>query len=398
MLRSALLIAVVVVGCVPQTDLAAMGAAGGARGRGDGGGVRLVDPAAGAVGVPRNLAAVWLGFAGPVSVPDGALRLGGAAGPVPVGEPAVADCPDGSPGLCVKMDVQAVLEPAHTYVISLAPGVEGLDGTTIAPGEVGQFDTALNDDRVPPAINGLTVTPSGPCVLVAFQTDEPAEATVHVDGEGIARVVPAGAGASEFAAAIFLGDLAGGTMVTVSVAAVDRAGNEATSAAVPLAIPVGLLPLAITEIHANPTGPEPAQEFVEVRNLGGQAVNVGGLAIADAKGMDTLPEVSVEPGAYALIVPGGFDPASAKDTPPLPGTALVRVDSRIGSDGLSNGGEAVRLLSVTGAVISSYGAAIDVSATAWAGQSVHRVPETACDQPPSWTQRPLPATPGWGAP
>lgn len=397
MLRCGLLLTVLAAGCAPQTDLAPAAGAAGTKDQG-GAGARLVDPAPGATGVPRNLAAVWLGFAAPVSAPEGALRLAGAAGLVPVGEPAVGDCPDGGPGLCVRIDVEGLLDAAQTYVVSLGPGVQRLDGGTVAPGEVGQFDTAVNDDRVPPTISGLAVTPSGPCVLVAFQTDEPAEATVHIDGAGLARVVPAGAGASQFSAALLLGDVPGGTTVDVSVAAADRAGNQATSAAVPLTIPQGLLPLAITEIHANPSGPEPAQEFVELRNLGGQAVNVGGLAIADAKGMDALPETNVEPGAYALIVSSGFDPASAKDTPPLAGTALVRVDSRIGSDGLSNGGEAIRLLASGGAVISSYSAAIDVSATAWAGQSVHRVPETACDQAASWTQRPLPATPGWAAP
>lgn len=365
---------------------------------GAGAGARLVDPPAGSVGVPRNLAAVWLGFAGPVSVPDGALRLDGAAGLVPVGEPAVGACPDGGAGLCVKVPVQDQLESAQTYVVSLAPGVEDLDGAVIAPGEVGQFDTAVNDDRIPPAISALAVTPSGPCVLLAFQTDEPAEATVHVEGDGVTRVVAAGAGATQFSAAIFLGDLPGGTAVAISVAVSDRAGNQAMSAAVPLAIPDDLLPLVITEVHANPAGPEPGQEFVEVRNPGTEAVSVGGLSIADAKGMDALPETVIEAGGYALIVPSGYDPASAKDTPPLAGTPLLRVDSRIGSDGLSNGGEAIRLLSAGGGVISSYSAAVDVSATAWSGQSVHRVPETACDQAPSWTQRPLPATPGWGPP
>lgn len=398
MLRWALVLPVLFAGCVPQTDLAASGGSGGTNGGGGDAGARLVDPPAGAAGVPRNLAAVWLGFAAPVSVPEGALRLGGAAGLVPVGEPAVGDCPDGSSGLCVRLDVQGPLDAAQTYVVSLAPGVQQLDGAPVTPSEVGQFATAVSDDLQPPSITALAVTPSGPCVLVAFQTDEPAAAAVHVDGPGISRVVPAGAGVSQFSVALFVGDVPGGTTVALSVAAADRAGNLATSAAVPLTTPEGLLPLAITEVHANPAGPEPAQEFVELRNLGAQAVSLGGLGIADAKGMDALPEASLAPGAYALVVPSGFDPASAKDTAPLTGTTLVRVDSRLGSDGLSNGGEAIRLLSSGGAVISSYSAAIDVSATAWAGQSVHRVPETACDQSPSWTQRPLPATPGWGAP
>jgi len=398
MVRWGLALVSSIVACVPQTDLAGMG--GGGMTANAGTSVRLVDPTAGAVGVPRNLSSVWLGFAGPVSVPDGALRLGGATGLVPVGGPVVGDCPDGAAGLCVRLDVQGTLEAAQTYVVSLGPGVEALDGggVVLPPGEVGQFDTAVNEDRVAPTIRALTVMPSGPCVLVAFETDEPAEASVHVDGAGVALTVPAGAGATTFAAALPLGELTGGTMVTISVTAADRAGNQATSAAVPLVVPAGLLPLAITEIHANPAGPEPAQEFVEVRNLGPSALNVGGLALADAKGMDSLPDTVIEAGAYALIVPSGFDPASPKDTPPLAGTSLVRVDTRLGSDGLSNGGEPVRLLAMDGTVISSYSAAVDVSATAWAGQSVHRVPESACDQAPSWTQRPLAATPGWGAP
>ena len=372
MVRWALPLAIATLACVPQTDLAGMGSGGMTANAVTG--VRLVDPAAGAVDVPRNLSSVWLGFGGPVSVPDGALRLGGAAGLVPVGPPEVGDCPDGTAGLCVRMDVQDALEAAQTYIVSLGPGVEALDGAAVPAGEIGQFDTAVNEDRVAPSITGLTVVPSGPCVLVAFQTDEPAQASVHVDGDGIGRVVPAGAGATQFAAAIPLGDLPGGTAVAISVTATDRAGNQATSAAVPLALPAGLLPLAITEIHANPAGPEPAQEFVEVRNLGASALNAGGLAIADAKGMDSLPDAVIEAGAYALIVASGFDPASPKDTPPLAGTLLLRVDARLGSDGLSNGGEAVRLLSADGTVISSYSAAMDVSATAWAGQSVHRVP------------------------
>jgi len=184
----------------------------------------------------------------------------------------------------------------------------------------------------------------------------------------------------------------------VVVGAQDRAGNRAEAPTVTLTIPDGLLPLALTEIHANPAGTEPTQEFVELRNLGATTIELAGLAIADSKGMDTLPATLLEPGAYALIVASGFDPASPKDTPPRAGTPLVRVDSKLGSDGLSNGGEAVRLLAPTGTVISSYSAALDVSASAWAGQSVHRVPEDACDQAASWTRRPLPATPGWGAP
>ncbi|HVR62307.1 MAG TPA: hypothetical protein VMU50_10435, partial [Polyangia bacterium] len=71
---------------------------------------------------------------------------------------------------------------------------------------------------------------------------------------------------------------------------------------------------------------------------------------------------------------------------------------RIGSDGLSNTGEVVRLRAAGGpdaAIFSSYGGWVDVSAKAWAGSSVRRAPDDACDRPDSWNRTPLPATPGW---
>jgi hypothetical protein len=361
-------------------------------------GASLVLPAAGATGVPRNLAAFWVRFTGPVSFPDGALTLGGAAGAVMLAQPVVGDCPDGGAGLCVQVGVADELAPASSYVVGIGDGLEDAAGAPLPAGVVGRFDTAADVDLIPPAISGLTVVPSGPCVLVSFQTDENAEAGVRIEGSDASRAISAGAGRTQFSLAVSIADLPGGSAVAIIATAADRAGNRAESAAVPLTVPLGLLPLAITELLANPAGTEPTQEFVELRNLGEDAVELGGLAIADAKGMDTLPPTTLAAGAYALVVASGFDPASAKDTPPLAGTPLVRVDSRIGSDGLSNGGEAVRLLSADGVVISSYSAAIDVSATAWSGKSVHRVPEGACDQEPSWTRIPSPPTPGWGAP
>ncbi len=388
--------------CVPATDLAGQGTGkegGQAPGQpGGGAGATLVDPAPGATDVPPNLAAFWMRFAGPISLPPGAVTLTAGAGAVPIEAPVAGDCPDDGPGLCVKVVVDGPLAAAERYEVALGAGVEAADGTRLPPGAVGQFETVANVDLVAPVITALSLSPSGPCLLATFQTDEPAAASLRIESVDLSRVVSAGAGIAQFSVAISLGDFAAGSVVTVTVEVTDRAGNRAASPGVPLNVPLGLMPLAITEVHANPAGAEPTQEFVELRNLGAAAVDVGGLAIADAKGMDTLPAAVLAPGAYALVVAAGFDPASAKDTPPLPGTSLVRVDSRIGSDGLSNSGEPLRLLSAGGVVISSYSAAIDVSASAWSGRSVHRVPEDACDQAPSWTQRPSPATPGWGPP
>src|SRR5204863_8748767 len=103
------------------------------------------------------------------------------------------------------------------------------------------------------------------------------------------------------------------------------------------------------------------------------------------------------PGAYALVGTSAYDPGNPADAQPRAGTQLVRVDGRLGADGLSNGGEPVRLMRGEQVVSSSVGW-IDVSSVAWAGKSVHRLVQTACDRRDAWNRTPLPATPGDGPP
>ena len=75
----------------------------------------------------------------------------------------------------------------------------------------------------------------------------------------------------------------------------------------------------------------------------------------------------------------------------------MRVDTRIGADGLSNSGEAVQLVQGD-AVVSSYGGWVSVSAGSWNGNAVHRLVQTACDRSDAWNHTPLPPTPGAGPP
>jgi hypothetical protein len=295
--------------------------------------------------------------------------------------------------------VLAPLAPSASYLVALGDGLVTGDGGPIAGGPVAEFGTAAEVDLHAPGIDGLAVEPAGPCVNVRFETDEPATATVTLAGDGLRQDVAAGAGARQFSLAAPLGAFPPATALELTVAVRDRAGNTAASPAVPLTTPAGLLPLAITEVHANAAGPEPAQEFVEIRNLGGAPVELGAVAIADARGMDLLPAGTLASGAYALIVPSGFDAAAAAGLGLGGGTPLVRVDARIGGDGLGNSGEVTELRAVAdGALISGYRFPVDVSAAGWSGKSVHRVPEDACDQQASWTRAPADATPGRGPP
>ena len=72
--------------------------------------------------------------------------------------------------------------------------------------------------------------------------------------------------------------------------------------------PVALPPIAITEVLANPKGPEPQQEFVELRNLGDADVPLGGLRLQDSKGGDDLPAETLAAGGYALVVTSTLRP------------------------------------------------------------------------------------------
>jgi hypothetical protein len=383
------------LGCAPETELVGQGGAGSAPGTGPppgAAGAVLVDPTPGASGVPVNLAALVIRFPGAVTLPDGALR---ACGEVPVSAAEPVDC-DGA-GACYRAALGAELPPSTSCQVELADG--GLDGggQPLAAGLIGLFDTAAAADETPPVLTAVTVALAGPCLSVQFSTDEPATGEIVLAAGDVETVASAGAGQTSFDAAIPLGGLPAASVASVTVRATDRAGNVAEASPVSFQTPPPLPPLAITEVLANAAGPEPAQEYVELRNLGADPVSLDGLAIDDSKGGDALPADTLPGGAYALVVTSTYDPQEGSDPPPRAGTLLVRVDSRIGSDGLSNGGEAVRLM-LGDAVVSSYGGWVDVSASSWSGKSVHRLIDSACDRPDAWNRTPLPPTPGWGPP
>jgi hypothetical protein len=355
----------------------------------------LLDPMAGAVGVPANLAAVIVRFAGPVDWGEAGISVcDGSAGPVASSPPVEVPC-DG--GACYRTDLGAPLPAATTCEVAIGEGITDAAGKPIAAGVIGVFDTAAAPDQVPPTLAAITIDVAGPCLTVGFSTDEPATGTVVIEAGDARLETPAGVGSTTFSVSIPLAPLPPETAATVTVTAVDRAGNLAASSAMPFLTPAALPPIAITEVLANAAGPEPAQEYVELRNLGDASVDLSGLRLEDSKGSDDLPAETLPAGVYALVVPSGYDPGQGQDPPPRAGTALLRVDSRLGADGLSNSGERVRLMRGD-AVVSSYGGWVDVSASSWAGKGVHRLVQTACDRPDAWNRTPLEATPGAGPP
>jgi hypothetical protein len=375
--------------CTPETDLT--GAGPGAPEPGAAAAGTLVDPLAGAADVPVNLTGVTLRFAAPVSLPAAALAVCGQA------PTAVADAAACDGGTCYTAALGAPLPPRTSCRVELGAGAADGAGRALAAGLIGAFDTGTAADETPPVLSAVSIQLTGPCLAVSFSTDEVATGTVILAAGDRETTSAAGTGQTSFDVAVPLASLPPETAATVVVRAVDRAGNAAESAPLTWQTPAALPPVAITEVLANPLGPEPAQEWVELRNLGSEPVALDGLGIADSRGADLLPAATLDPGAYALVVTSSYDPENGADPAPRAGTQLLRVDGRIGADGLSNGGEVTRLLRGD-EVVSSYGGFVDVSSSAWAGHSVHRLVETACDRKDAWNHTPLPPTPGAGPP
>jgi hypothetical protein len=255
---------------------------------------------------------------------------------------------------------------------------------------------AVPDDR-PPSLGEIELTLAGDCIRLRVTSSKPTTASATLRAGDLLEDWPLGAGATLFDLAIRPRLLPPGQMASATVVALDPEGRRSDpSAPVEFLVPPRGSPLVLTELMINPAGPEISQEYVEIRNLGDRPFPLASVRIEDDAGTDELPAFDLAPGGIALVVAATFDPQSPADTPPAPGTPLLRVDGRLGRDGLRQGGEVVRLVGPAGDLLSSYGGWIDTSKPGWQGRSVHRAPDpAACDHPRSWSDSPQPPTPGW---
>lgn len=100
--------------------------------------------------------------------------------------------------------------------------------------------------------------------------------------------------------------------------------------------------IVINEVLANPHGPEPAQEWIELYNDGGVPADLGAYVLADSGGEVGLPSHLVAPGGFVLLVREDFVVGGGGDVAPAPGTPALSLPS-LGKSGLSNAGEALVL-------------------------------------------------------
>ena len=140
---------------------------------------------------------------------------------------------------------------------------------------------------------------------------------------------------------------------TVRGTATDLAGREAafgvdfvTSAALPHVV--------VNEVLANPIGPEPAEEWIELTNDGTTDVDLARYTLDHSTGTEELPSFVLAPGKFALLVSRAYESQDGKDVPPAPGTPILRL-ARLG---LSNAGEALVLRAADGTVLSRFPAIV----------------------------------------
>ncbi|XXX80012.1 lamin tail domain-containing protein [Sorangium sp. So ce134] len=267
---------------------------------------------------------------------------------------------------------------------SSAPGEAGelrLVGPPVAfPGEPAAVSLdprpfALESEPLPavPAACELDEVPLGPgCAQVQDDRIRVRSADAPllwaIAGEGLDEVLAVPPGEP-----FVLAPLPPLTPVELALATVDNAGrverrtfSAMTRAPMPHVI--------INEVLANPLGPEPGQEWIELYNDGEVPAELTGYVLADVGGETELPSISLDPGAYALVVNEGFVADDELDPPAPPETLLLRVP-RLGSHGLSNSGEPLKLMDGGGVVLSRSPATPEPKA----GMSLARVGPRAPD-------------------
>jgi hypothetical protein len=215
--------------------------------------------------------------------------------------------------------------------------------------------------------------PFGPgCALVAddrLTVRAPAAPALWtISGAGVDRVLVTEEGES-----FTLKGFPPASTATLDVVAVDD-GGEIQRSVFTFATLASMPHLLLNEVYANPLGPEPAQEWVEILNDGAQPAELGGYVLIDVGGETILPPGTLPPGGFALIVNQAFLEDDGVDPAPEPGSLVVRVP-KLGHSGLSNTGEPLSLRDPSNVVISRS----PVGPKTKAGMSLARISPAAPD-------------------
>jgi len=275
---------------------------------------------------------------------------------------------------CLRWDATGA-EPTETPLV-LPPAIELDDGTLVALDPVPLVGNGAAPELEPVPCADEEVALGSACAAIeddrlyfrppywtSLWALEAADASlVHVALEG---------------ARFLLRPLPPSSLVTVRTASVDAAGRV-TEIEQEVTTSSPRARVVLNEVMAAPLGPEPAQEWIELFNDGLEPADLAGLEL-DVNGTTTfLPEATLAPGAYALVVSEAYVLGEGSDPPPASGTRLLRVP-KLGKQGLSNSGATITLKSPDGAVLSRFPSLPKPKK----GVSVVRIRPDALDELPS---------------
>jgi hypothetical protein len=168
-----------------------------------------------------------------------------------------------------------------------------------------------------------------------------------IQGDGIDRVFATAAGEP-----FVIAPLPPEAVVSLHLAAIDNRGQGAGGIFSAMTLPP-MPHVVLNEVFANPIGPEPAQEWVEIVNDGAVPAELGGYVLVDVGGETPLPSVTLAPGGFALIVNEAFVEDNDYDPKPASSAQILRVPE-LGHAGLSNAGEPLTLRDAGGVAVSRF--------------------------------------------
>lgn len=328
----------------------------------EGGGARLrgVFPADGTPGVPTDLPTVSVWFDGPVEGLGEGLVLESAAGPVDARVERLACADAGFPdGHCAAIR-PGPLAPGQRYRIRITAALVDHTGASIGPKSLA-FTTGMEAlgprlvwsalpcamDETPVEVGCLLATDAR--LTLRVRASGPARLWLHGGGRTDRQVAPRGE------ATLALGPFEPSTGVRAALRTVDLAGREQRQE-LELATTAPLASVGISEVRADPRGPEPQQEYVEVHNAGATPIDLRGFSLSDRpdrEGDVVSGPARLPPGARALLVADGFDPGHPDDPPVPAGVPLIRIGASLASGGLTNAGEALFLRDPEGRRVSA---------------------------------------------
>lgn len=305
-------------------------------------------PADGMIGVPTNATAFALALDGEVELAGEPIHgsIDGVAVPGVVALPRCSAL--GLPGVACLAWTPSPLAPGVELVLETTGALRDATGAVVPRSRV-RVRTSEGVDDSAPRIERPSACPIDALAMdagCALATDttwslvvrvaEPARLELTLPGQVLRALAPRGV------AELVARGLEPGMDATGTLTVVDLAGLRT---AVPVAIAThgDLTALTISEVCADPEGPEPAQEWIELANFGAVPARLEGISISDREdevGTTLHTSSVVPPGARVIVAADGFDPDAA-GVPP--GAPLVTTGRALVSGGLSNAGEALLL-------------------------------------------------------